>query len=96
MKLTEPERAQEYEDFLLKKNYMDEFIMKDYDLSEIKLYPGSDKGPLPADDPHFYSKWFVDNQPKKLYAGIDNDLREQGVKIKYTLMQKENEANHEQ
>jgi hypothetical protein len=33
-------------------------------LDEIKIYPGSIKGPEPEDDPESYSKWFYDNQPK--------------------------------
>lgn len=36
---------------LLKRNEIDEVLLKDYDLSEVKLYPGSEKGPLPQDDP---------------------------------------------
>ena len=96
MKLTDPEKAEMYEEFVMKKNHVDEYLLKNEDLSEIKLYPGSDKGPLPSDDPHFYSKWFVDNQPKKLFAGFKNDLSEQGIKTKFILMQKENNENHEQ
>lgn len=30
-------------------------------IEEVKFYPGSPKGPLPEDDPKFYSKWWVDN-----------------------------------
>lgn len=31
------------------------------DFSEIKFYPGSERGPNPEDDPAAYSKWFVEN-----------------------------------
>jgi hypothetical protein len=27
----------------------------------VKFYPGSDKGPLPEDDPKAYSEWFMRN-----------------------------------
>lgn len=46
---------------VIKKNGVDEIITRDYDLSEIKVYPGSVNGPLPEDDPRAYSKWFVEN-----------------------------------
>jgi hypothetical protein len=35
--------------------------MKKMDFSEIKQYPGSEKGPLPEDDPEHYSRWFIEN-----------------------------------
>jgi len=55
------------------------------DLSEIKIYPGSPKGPNPEDDPEFYSKWFVENQPKKILGKYIKQMnfRELGVKTKY-------------
>lgn len=46
---------------VVKKNFIDELMAKDFDLSEVKVYPGSEKGPLPADDPRAYSKWFAEN-----------------------------------
>jgi hypothetical protein len=52
---------------MFKKNEIDEIIMKKMDLSEIKIYPGSDKGPLPEDDVEHYSRWFIENQPKSIY-----------------------------
>jgi hypothetical protein len=36
-------------------------LAREYDLNEVKLYPGSDKGPNPEDDPDNYSRWFVEN-----------------------------------
>jgi hypothetical protein len=30
-------------------------------LSQIKLYPGSIKGPMPEDDPETYSRWFYEH-----------------------------------
>lgn len=32
----------------------------------IRHYPGSPKGPLPADDPKHYSQWFMRNQPTEI------------------------------
>ena len=53
---------------MFKKNEMDEAfeIAKNFDMSELKMYPGSDKGPQPEDDPDNYTKWFVQNYPKSL------------------------------
>jgi len=40
-------------------------------IEEVKVYPGSIKGPEPEDDPTSYSKWFYDNQPKStLVKGV--------------------------
>lgn len=65
MKITDPDAAKEYEERLLKKNEVEDLLKLNYDLSEVKIYPGSEKGPRPEDDPEFYTKWFVENQPKK-------------------------------
>lgn len=47
---------------MMKRNFIDEIgNMKIDDLSEVKYYPGTDKGPYPEDDPEGYSKWFVEN-----------------------------------
>ena len=61
MKLEDPEGAKKYEDFVLKRNEMDDEFAKPADLSELKYYPGSDKGPLPEDDVEAYSQWFIEN-----------------------------------
>lgn len=61
MKLTDPDLAKHYEENLLKKTEVDRIMNLEPDLSEIKVYPGSPKGPHPEDDPEFYSKWFVEN-----------------------------------
>jgi hypothetical protein len=59
-------------------------LTKKYDLSEVRTYPGSAKGPRPEDDPENYSRWFVENQPKQIYAdGMTNDYRDIGAKRKY-------------
>ncbi len=68
LKLTDPESAKLYEEKLLKKNEIDKIMNMEVDISEVKIYPGSDKGPRPEDDPEFYTKWFVENQPKKTIA----------------------------
>jgi hypothetical protein len=51
-------------------------------LSEVKLYPGSEKGPLPDDDPDNYSRWFIENQPKSIYGGKVGNFKDLGVKTK--------------
>jgi len=52
------------------------------DPSEIKIYPGSPKGPNPEDDPFTYSQWFYDNQPKSMYPNGPSTGREFGMKLK--------------
>ena len=49
------------EEFLLKRNEYDDLISKPCDISDIKPYPGSVKGPLPEDDPEHFSKWYIQN-----------------------------------
>jgi len=44
---------------MFKRNEFDDMMAKPLDFSDIKIYPGSDKGPLPEDDPEHYSKWFI-------------------------------------
>ena len=68
---------------MFKKNEMDEAfeIAKNFDMSELKMYPGSDKGPQPEDDPDNYTKWFVQNYPKSLKES-DWDFDGNGVKIR--------------
>jgi hypothetical protein len=61
LKLEDPDKAKEYEKFLFEKNDIDDALNSKVDLSEVKIYPGSEKGPEPEDDPETYSKWFVDN-----------------------------------
>jgi hypothetical protein len=61
MKLADPEKAREFEEFVFKRNEIDDVLMKPIDPSEIKMYPGSEKGPLPEDDPEHYSRWFIEN-----------------------------------
>jgi hypothetical protein len=53
----------------------------EFDVSEVKFYPGSIKGPRPEDDPRAYTKWFVENQPKKAFEGVTryHDFEEFGV-----------------
>jgi hypothetical protein len=53
------------------------------DLSEVKYYPGSEKGRYPEDDPDNYSRWFVENQPKSIYNGEKPDYSDIGAKKKY-------------
>jgi hypothetical protein len=33
---------------------------------KMKPYPGSQKGPLPEDDPQHYQSWFIENMPQDL------------------------------
>jgi hypothetical protein len=54
--------------------------------NEIKIYPGSARGPAPEDDPETYSRWFVEHQaPSTLIDGQINS-EEIGVKKKLLTM----------
>ena len=68
-------------DAILKDPLMNEVGKEIKNIDEIvKFYPGSDKGPLPEDDPEAYSKWFVSNQPfKEIYGTEEPTLRDIGV-----------------
>ncbi|CDW89254.1 UNKNOWN [Stylonychia lemnae] len=87
LKQTNPLEAREFEDFVLAKNEIDDLMTKDFDLSEVKFYPGSIKGPRPEDDPRAYTKWFVENQPKKAFEGValGQNFSEFGVSSKIGL-----------
>lgn len=55
----------------------------------VRFYPGSEKGPLPEDDPEHYSKWFVQNQPfKEIYGEEEPTLRELGVQWQWLFTKK--------
>lgn len=75
---------------MLEKNYVDEILNAEYDIDEVKLYPGSDKGPLPTDDPETYSRWFADNQPKKALSKANKqiDFSELGIRSRILAMTK--------
>jgi hypothetical protein len=64
-------------------------------LSEVKIYPGSEKGPHPEDDPDNYSRWFVENQPKQIYNGQMTDYSDIGAKKKYVAMVRDMTENNE-
>jgi len=50
------------EKYVFEENEVDEALnSNEVTEADIKYYPGSDKGPLPEDDPEFYSNWFVKN-----------------------------------
>lgn len=85
LKMQDPEKAKEYQKLILEKNQVDRDYSMQLDLSEVKTYPGSIKGPLPEDDPEHYSRWFVENQPKSLVSGTNAnyDFSDLGVKRKY-------------
>lgn len=61
-------------------------MSKEFDFSEVKIYPGSEKGPKPEDDPRAFSKWFVANQPKKAFEGYlmnnEHTFAEFGMKVR--------------
>lgn len=82
LKIEDPEKAKEYEDFVFKRNEIDDIMAEKVDPSDIKYYPGSEKGPLPEDDVDNYSRWFVENQPKSIYGGKPTDYADLGVKKK--------------
>jgi hypothetical protein len=97
LKLTDPEAAQEFEDQVLKPNELDSWFAQKIDLSEVKEYPGSEKGPHPADDVENYSRWFIENQPKSIYPdGEYGDFQDIGAKRKYVQMVRDMSENTEQ
>lgn len=96
LKLEDPQKAKEYEEFLFKRNEFDEAITAQVDLSEVKIYPGSEKGPRPEDDAENYSRWFIENQPKKIYQGEHHEFEDIGAKRKYVQMVRDLSENNEQ
>jgi hypothetical protein len=64
-------------------------------MSEVKIYPGSDKGPNPEDDIENYSRWFIENQPKSIYDGSQADYSDLGVKKKYVEVVRDQSDNIE-
>jgi hypothetical protein len=96
LKIQDPEKAKDYENFMLKRNEYDDIIAAPIDLSEVKPYPGSEKGPSPEDDPENYSRWFFENQPKSIYEpGELQDYADIGVKKKYVQMTRDMSENTE-
>lgn len=95
LKMTDPTKARQYEEFVTKRNEIDDIMAKEFDLSEVKLYPGSEKGPHPEDDPDNYSRWFVENQPKQIYNGELTDYSDIGAKKKYVAMVRDMTENNE-
>jgi len=55
MKADDPNTAQEFDDFVLKRNEIDDLMKMEIDPNEVKFYPGSLKGPRPEDDPRSYT-----------------------------------------
>ena len=96
IKMEDPEKAKEYEEYLFKRNEVDDAIAATFDMSEVKYYPGSDKGPNPEDDVENYSRWFVENQPKSIYKGEAHDFSDFGAKRKYVQMVRDMSENNEQ
>lgn len=91
LKLRQPAVGKYYEDYLLKRNEMDEALEFNCDIEKVvKYYPGSPKGPLPSDDPEHYSEWFMRNQPEDLIYGKGNmpDYKDIGVKWKFVWSKK--------
>jgi hypothetical protein len=82
--------------YFFQKNELDEIALSKMDLSEIKIYPGSDKGPLPEDDVDHYSRWFIENQPKSIYEGKKVvDFSDIGAKSRYLAMQRDDSEKME-
>ena len=97
MKIRDPAVGKYYEDFLFKRNWIDESFDKKYDnIDEIvKFYPGGPNGPLPEDNPDHYSEWFFKNQPHDLIYGEGEngqpkivDYKDIGVKWKWVWQKK--------
>lgn len=55
MKIENDENAEAMEKFLFERNEVDDFVEEKMTFEGIKEYPGSSKGPLPEDDPEYYS-----------------------------------------
>ena len=89
MKIEDPKSAQEYDEFFFKRNQMDDLLDGKFDndypdiQNLVKIYPGSPKGPLPKDDPDFYSQWFMRNQPDDHIYGDVKNYHDIGVRYKY-------------
>lgn len=91
VKATKPQVAKEMENFLLRRNELDDLVegKNDNDFGDVeklvKFYPGSSKGPDPAHDPEHYSEWFMRNQPTEyLYQGEDKkNFHDIGVRYKW-------------
>lgn len=60
LKQSNPEEAARLES-IIQKDEFDDLMSREYDLDEVKIYPGSEKGPTPEDDPRAFSKWFMEN-----------------------------------
>ena len=95
LKIEDPAKAKFYEDNVLKRNELDQIWEEKIDMNEIKVYPGSDKGPLPEDDIDHYSKWFVENQPKSLTGGKPTDFSDIGVKKKFITVTRDDTDTNE-
>eukprot|EP00347_Sterkiella_histriomuscorum_P022338 403330831 len=99
LKSTDPEKAQQFQEEVIDRNDYDEIMSREFDFSEIKFYPGSEKGPKPEDDPRAYSRWFAENQPKKAFEGYLEDgkhtFEEFGMKVKNKNIIKEENNNVE-
>lgn len=89
LKITDPTEAKHFENTYLKRSEFDEAWEEKMDLGplmeHIRFYPGSDKGPLPEDDPEHYSEWFMANQPPNylIYGDDLTDFADIGVKTRY-------------
>ena len=91
LKIREPAVGKYYEDYLFKRNDMDEALELNCDIEKVvKYYPGSPKGPNPEDDPEHYSEWFIRNQPDDLIYGKGNipDYKDIGAKWKFVWSKK--------
>lgn len=71
LKVRNPAVGKYYEDFILKRNYVDEALEFKVDNIEdvVKIYPGGPNGPNPEDNREHYSEWFFKNQPHELIYG---------------------------
>lgn len=91
MKIKNPAVGKYYEDFLLKKNKIDEDLDFDVDISKVvKYYPGGPNGPLPEDNVEHYSEWFFRNQPSDIIYGKDKitSYKDIGVKWRWVWQKK--------
>ena len=95
--LDRPAVAERYSEFLFSKDTdIDiELAKPPVPLEEIKLYPGSIKGPMPEDDPENYSRWWYEHQPNSLKENGVLNVDELGIKKKLVRGERESVYHNE-
>ena len=97
MHIDKPLQAEQHAKFLFSKDTEVDWALAQppIPLEQIKIYPGSIKGPQPEDDPDTYSRWFFENQPAALKRDGEWDVDELGIKKKLIRGERENTYKNE-